>query len=39
MKCAVAMCGHCQLGAEFVCHDGPVFTYDRIGPLIQVPEL
>lgn len=30
MKCAVAFCGHCQLGPEFVCKDGPVFRYDRI---------
>ena len=26
MKCAVGHCGHCQLGPEFVCRDGPVFT-------------
>lgn len=31
MKCAVALCGHCQLGPEFLCRDGPVFRYDRIG--------
>ncbi len=30
MKCAVAFCGHCQLGPEFVCKDGPVFRFDRI---------
>lgn len=30
MKCAVAFCGHCQLGPEFVCKDGPVFRYDSI---------
>jgi len=30
MKCAVAFCGHCQLGPEFICKDGPVFRYDRI---------
>ncbi len=32
MKCAVGHCGHCQLGPEFVCKDGPVFRYDRIRP-------
>ncbi len=30
MKCAVAFCGHCQLGPEFLCRDGPVFRYDDI---------
>jgi NAD(P)H-flavin reductase len=26
MECGVAQCGHCQLGAKFVCKDGPVFA-------------
>jgi len=30
MKCAVGHCGHCQLGPEFVCRDGPVFTFERM---------
>jgi NAD(P)H-flavin reductase len=30
MKCAVALCGHCQLGPEFICKDGPVYRLDRI---------
>ena len=30
MKCAVALCGHCQLGSEFICKDGPVYRFDRI---------
>jgi NAD(P)H-flavin reductase len=30
MKCAVGICGHCQLGPTFVCREGPVFSYDRI---------
>jgi len=30
MKCAVALCGHCQLGSEFLCKDGPVYSFDRI---------
>ena len=29
MKCAVGLCGHCQLGPSFVCRDGPVMRYDR----------
>jgi NAD(P)H-flavin reductase len=31
MKCATGFCGHCQFGPEFICKDGPVFRYDRIG--------
>jgi NAD(P)H-flavin reductase len=30
MKCAIAFCGHCQLGPNFICKDGPVFRYDQI---------
>jgi len=26
MKCGVAQCGHCQIGAKYVCKDGPVFA-------------
>jgi len=38
MKCAVALCGHCQWGAHFVCRDGPVFDYAAIEPLLAVKE-
>ncbi|WP_415882576.1 FAD/NAD(P)-binding protein [Neptuniibacter sp. QD34_54] len=35
MQCAVGHCGHCQFGADFICKDGPVFSYpvvsDRLG--------
>jgi NAD(P)H-flavin reductase len=30
MKCGIAHCGHCQIGAKYVCKDGPVFPYDAI---------
>ena len=30
MKCGVAHCGHCQVGAKFVCKDGAVFNYQEI---------
>jgi len=30
MKCGIGHCGHCQIGATFVCKDGPVYRYDRI---------
>ncbi len=39
MQCAVGLCGHCQLGPEFICKDGPVFRYDRIAPFIDVEGL
>jgi len=39
MKCAIGLCGHCQLGPEFVCRDGPVFTYARVGRLLATREV
>jgi NAD(P)H-flavin reductase len=39
MKCAIAFCGHCQLGTVFVCRDGPVFRYDRVRGLLMVKEI
>ena len=27
MSCAVGKCGHCQIGHQYVCIDGPVFNY------------
>lgn len=39
MNCAFGLCGHCQLGPEFVCRDGPVFTWDRIGRFLKVEDL
>jgi anaerobic sulfite reductase subunit B len=39
MKCAIGHCGHCQFGAEFVCKDGPVFTYADVEPLLRVREV
>jgi len=39
MKCAIGHCGHCQFGPHFVCKDGPVFPYERLGPLIGLREV
>ncbi len=39
MKCAVGFCGHCQYGPHFICKDGPIFSYDRIRPLLEKYEL
>jgi NAD(P)H-flavin reductase len=39
MKCGVGLCGHCQLRELFLCVDGPVLTYERLAPLMDVWEL
>ncbi|MBI2939837.1 MAG: FAD/NAD(P)-binding protein [Chloroflexi bacterium] len=39
MKCAIAMCGHCQYGPLFICKDGPVFPYSQIEFLFEVREI
>lgn len=36
MQCAVGHCGHCQYGGQFVCKDGPVFSYDEIKDIFGV---
>ena len=33
MKCGIGKCGHCNIGAKFVCMDGPVFTYAQVKKL------
>ena len=40
MKCAVGLCGHCQLGAD--CSSAATARssrYDRVEPLLRVREL
>ena len=39
MQCAAGLCGHCQLGPEFICKDGPVLRYDRVGHFLFVERL
>jgi NAD(P)H-flavin reductase len=39
MNCAVGICGHCQLGPEFICKNGPVFLYRRIEPYLRLEDL
>lgn len=38
MNCAVGFCGHCQLGPTFICKDGPVFTYERMEPFLEIED-
>lgn len=35
MKCGIGMCGRCNIGSEYVCKDGPVFT---LAQLSQMPD-
>ncbi len=38
MKCGLGSCGHCQLGPFFVCKDGPVFSFDKLQPYVNVED-
>ncbi len=33
MKCGIGKCGRCNIGAEYVCIDGPVFTLSELSRL------
>ncbi len=33
MKCGIGMCGRCNVGKEFVCKDGPVFTLAELNEM------
>jgi len=39
MKCAVGLCGHCQLGSHLVCRDGPVLPYDQVERMLDHGEV
>jgi anaerobic sulfite reductase subunit B len=39
MQCAIAHCGHCQLGPTIVCRDGAVYPYAEAAPLLAVRGL
>ncbi len=39
MRCAIAHCGHCQLGPHFVCKDGPVLSHDRVRDILQIAQV
>jgi NAD(P)H-flavin reductase len=36
MHCAVAHCGHCQFGDQFICRDGPVYSYPEVKHLLGI---
>jgi sulfhydrogenase subunit gamma (sulfur reductase) len=33
MKCGIGICGRCNIGTEYVCKDGPVFTLEQLAQL------
>ena len=33
MKCGIGMCGRCNIGKDFVCKDGPVFTLSQLNTM------
>jgi len=35
MKCGIGMCGRCNVGCQYVCKDGPVFTRAQ---LLELPN-
>jgi NAD(P)H-flavin reductase len=39
MNCAVGLCGHCQLGPDFLCKDGPVLPFPRLAESLKVHGL
>jgi NAD(P)H-flavin reductase len=39
VKCGIGHCGHCQIGALFICRDGPVVPYDEVADRLGMEEL
>ncbi len=35
MHCGIGHCGHCQYGDQFVCRDGPIFSYAQVKSLFN----
>jgi sulfhydrogenase subunit gamma (sulfur reductase) len=35
MKCGIGICGRCNVGPEYVCKDGPVFTMSQLKEMPQ----
>ncbi len=33
MKCGIGKCGRCNVGSQYVCLDGPVFTWAQLEKL------
>ena len=39
MKCAIGHCGRCQLGSQFICKNGPVYSYFDCKNLLEIKGL
>ena len=39
VKCGIGFCGHCQIGTQFICKDGPVVPYARVAERLGLEEL
>ncbi|MCB2081922.1 MAG: FAD/NAD(P)-binding protein [Rickettsiales bacterium] len=39
MKCAIGQCGRCQYGPYFICHDGPIFSFEKVRWLFGIREV
>lgn len=35
MKCGIGKCGRCNMGEQFVCLDGPVFSYTQVAQFLE----
>ena len=35
MKCGIGKCGRCNIGKQYVCRDGPVFTLEQLSGMPQ----
>jgi NAD(P)H-flavin reductase len=35
MKCGIGKCGRCNMGDQFVCLDGPVFSYTEVSRFLE----
>jgi sulfhydrogenase subunit gamma (sulfur reductase) len=35
MHCGIGKCGRCNLGEKLICVDGPVFTMEEVGGLLE----
>ena len=37
MKCGLGKCARCNIGENYVCQDGPVFTLEQISKFLEQP--
>ena len=35
MKCGIGKCGRCNIGEQFICLDGPVFSYAQVSRFLE----